>query len=178
MPGEELVSFSPGRRWRISLHVLISVVAAMAIVVMVNYLAARHSRRLELGRGSTDLLTAVTLRVLQGVTNKVQVIVFFSHRQPLYEPVMRVLRQYELHSPRIEIEQVDYERYPGRAKQVLSQYNQDVSDESDRVIFGSNGRTKIVHETELSEYENATEAILAGREVKRTGFRGEQLFTA
>ena len=178
MPDEESVSFSPSRRWRIGLNVLISSLALVAIVVLLNYLAARYSKRFELGHQSRDALTPVTLRVLQGITNKVQAVVFFSHRQALYEPVMRLLRQYELRSQKIELEQVDYERYPGRAKQVLGQFNQDVSDEGDRVIFAANGRTKVVHESELSVYDNPAQAILSGSEIKRTGFRGEELFTA
>ena len=38
-------SFTRGRKWAIGFNVVIAIVSAFAIVVMANYLAARHSMR-------------------------------------------------------------------------------------------------------------------------------------
>ena len=39
-------SFSLSRRWSIRLNVSVAILAALALVLMVNYLAARHFTRL------------------------------------------------------------------------------------------------------------------------------------
>jgi len=43
---ESLPSFAPNRQWKLGLNVVASCVLLLAILIMVNYLAARHSRRL------------------------------------------------------------------------------------------------------------------------------------
>jgi hypothetical protein len=174
----ETPSFSPGRRWRIGSNVFFSTLAFVAIVVMANYLASRHFKTLEHHLQGRRELSPVTLRLLQTLTNKVRVVVLFSHRGDLYDPVISLLHKYSTKSPQIEIEDVDYERYIGRAKQILSELKQDGPIEDDRVIFAANGRTKVVHEGELSEYARATQEMMEGKEIHRTGFRGEELFSA
>ena len=42
-------SFSKARKWSISLNVLVASATVLALVLMVNYLAARHFTRLSLG---------------------------------------------------------------------------------------------------------------------------------
>ena len=71
-------------------------------------------------------------------------------------------------------------RFPklGQAWDLLTEAGQEGPVDDDRVIFAANGRAKVVHESELSEYANAAHEMMAGKEVSRTGFRGEQLFTA
>ncbi|MCI0536654.1 MAG: GldG family protein [Verrucomicrobiales bacterium] len=178
MPDLATPSFSTARRWRIGSNVFISTLALLAIVVMANYLASRHFKRCERQLSSRRELSPVTLRILQTLTNKVKVVVLFSHRSEMYEPVRSLLHKYSTKSPQIEVEDVDYERYIGRAKQVLAELKQEGPVEDDRVIFSANGRTKVVHEGELSEYANAAQEMMEGKEINRTGFRGEQLFTA
>ncbi len=178
MSAEDTPSFSPGRRWRIGSNVFMSSLALLAIVVMANYLSARHFKRFERQLNSKRDLSPVTLRVLQTLTNKVKVALLFNHRGNMYDPVMSLLQKYSAKCPQIEIEDVDYERYLGRAKQVLAEFKQEGPIDDDRVIFAANGRTKVVHEGELSEYANAAQEMMEGKEIHRTAFRAEQLFTA
>ncbi|MSU62001.1 MAG: hypothetical protein EXS31_06345 [Pedosphaera sp.] len=178
MTDPDTPSFSTARRWSIGFQVLLSIGAIIALVVMGNYLSARHFIRFERPGGSKQQLSPVTIRLLQSLTNKVRVVVFFNHRNALFGPVTSLLNQYALRSSQIEVEQVDYERFPGRARQALADLKLDPSADTDRIIFTSTGRTKVVHEGELSIYDNPTQAVLSGKEVKRTGFKGEQLFSA
>lgn len=168
-------TFMPGRKWRIGLHVVTSVLALLAIVVMVNYLSSRHYRRFHVGPGSRVALSPVTLQILKAVTNELKVIVFFDSREPLYGSVVQLLNEYQAKCPKLTVEHVDYLRYRGRAEMVQSQYKM-APGEGDRVIFDSNGKVKVVYEKELSDYDYSS--MLKGREVRRTAFKGEQLFTA
>src|SRR5438132_7654506 len=135
MPDEETPSFSPGRRWRIGSNVFISTLALLAIVVMANYLSAQYFKRYERPLSSRRDLSPITFRLLQTLTNRVKVVVLFSHRSEMYEPVLSLLHRYSAKCPHIEIEDVDYERYLGRAKQVLAELKQEGPIEDDRVIF-------------------------------------------
>jgi hypothetical protein len=169
-------SFSPRRRWKIAASVFLSVASMLAIVLMVNYLGARHFQRIQVSSDPRLQLSPLTLQVLRAVTNNVRVIVFFDRERPLYGLVSELLSEYELKCPQLEVEYVDYVRSPGRAREVESRYGLAAADEGDRVIFESGGRRRVLYARDLSEFDYA--AILRGEEAKRTSFKGEQLFSA
>jgi hypothetical protein len=175
-PTSSSPSFSPGHRWKVGLNVAASIMAMVVIVVMVNFLAARHFRRFQWSSDSRFRLSRVTTEVLHSLTNKVKVIVFFDRTKPLYDLVSDLLDQYRLQCPNLEIEHVDYERSPGRAKLIQAEYALSSADEGDRVIFDAGGRRRMVYAKDLSEYDY--NALLKGKVVKMTGFKGEQLFTS
>lgn len=178
MPSRTLpASFAPNRRWKYGANVVLSTLALVAIVLMVNYLAARHFRRFRWAADSRPSLSPVTLDVLHSMTNKVRVVVFYNRTKPLYDLVVDLLDQYRLQCSKLEVEYVDYERSPARAKLIQTQYDLSAAEDGDRVIFDSNGRRRIVYAKDLSDLDYS--ALLKGQqEVKRTGFKGEQLFTS
>jgi hypothetical protein len=169
-------TFSPGRRWKIGLNVVASVLALMLILGLANFLAARHSRRFHWSSDPRFQLSPVTSEVLRAVTNQIKVIVFFDRTKPLYDLVSDLLGQYQLECPRLQIEYVDYSRAIGRAQTVQAEYDLAPAAEGDRVVFDSADKRRVVYAKELSEYDY--NAILKGEEVKLTGFKGEQLFTS
>ena len=173
---EALPSFRPNRRWRIGLHVALGIAAVLALVIMVNYLAARHFKRIEWALGSRPELSPVTLRILREVTNTVKVVVFYDRKQPLYGPVTDLLSQFKLRCPRLELEYVDYTRFLGRAEEIQAAYELDPSERGDRIIFAGNGKKRIVYSRELSEFDYSQ--VFTERKAKRTAFKGEQLFAA
>jgi hypothetical protein len=165
-------SFSPGKKWSIGISVFFSVVSLMALVVMLNYLAHRHNERFPLSYASKHKLTPLTLQVLANLTNSVKVTVFFDRREPLFGSVSSLIKEYQSRAPKLDVEFVDY-RMPGRAETIRNQYKITSGSDNSRVIFDSGGQVRTVLSTELSEYN-----IGEGKEIKRTGFRGEQLFTS
>ncbi|MBI4325826.1 MAG: GldG family protein [Chloroflexi bacterium] len=168
-------SFSWGRKWSIGLNVMISILALLEVAVMLNYLAARHYRRFYLSSQTRYQLSPLTMRVLNSLTHKVRVIVFFDRREPLYSSVSSLIKEYQLVCPKLEVEYVDY-RYPGRAEAIRTQYALAATANENQIIFDANGRTKVVSSTQLSEYDYSE--LLSKREVKRTAFKGEQMFTS
>src|SRR5687767_10266397 len=165
-------SFTRGRKWTAGLNVVVGLLSAFAIVVMVNYLSARHSVRFNWLDAAGNQLSPLTVRVLSGVTNKVRVIVYFSRNDPLFGHVTGLLKDYQLNRPKMELEVVDY-RFPGRSEKIRAEYNLSSVTEGSRVIFDCGGRVRVVSGGELSDY-----AMGADRQIRRSAFKGEQLFTS
>lgn len=165
-------SFTRGRKWTVGFNVVVALLSAFAIVVMVNYLAARHSVRYNWVDSAGNKLSPLTQRVLSGVTNKLRVIVYFSRNDPLFGSVTGLLKDYQLHCPKMELEVVDY-RFPGRSEKIRAEYNLNSVMEGSRVIFDYGGRVRVVSGGELSDY-----AMGADRQIRRSAFKGEQLFTS
>jgi hypothetical protein len=166
-------SFTRGRKWRVGFNVTVAVLSLVALVTMVNFLAARHSVRYNWVDSANVKLSPLTERVLTGVTNKVKVVVFFSRSDaPLFGLVTGLLKDYQLRCPNIELEVVDH-RFPGRSEKIRSEYNLSASGEGSRVIFDCGGRTRVVNRSELSDF-----AMGEDKQIRRAAFKGEQLFTS
>lgn len=169
-------TFSVARRLRVAGQVFLAVAALSAIVAMVNYLAARHYRRFHWTVDARFVLSPVTREVLARLTNEVSVTVLFDREHVLFPAVYGLLTEYAYACPRLKLEHVDYRRDPGRAE-LIAQRHQLPSSEADLVVFESGPRTRIVRAAELSEYDLGP--LLAGSgTVRRSGFKGEALFTA
>lgn len=178
-------SFSNQRRWRIAVHVLVSIVAALAIVVMVNYLASRHYNRYQLSQADRNQLSPYTLRMLSTLTNTVKVMIFFDKDDPssLFSQVSSLLKEYQLASPRIEVQHIEFNHNPGQAQFLKDRYKQffpgldEEISQKNLLIFDSGNRPpRIVFEKELADYDHSS--ILRGEAPKRTSFKGEQVFTS
>ena len=177
MTSDPTPSFSPGRKWNRSLQLVISLLAVIALVVMVNYLAARHSVRWPWSRNAQAELSPRTQRVLAGVTNTVKVILYFDKRDPLYEMSWNLLKIYRYANDRIQLETVDYNIDPGAAEVVKAAYKLGQTDR-DLVLFECQGNRKSIYQGELSEID--IQPLLRGEsgELRRTHFKGEAAFTA
>ncbi|MHB9007096.1 MAG: GldG family protein [Limisphaerales bacterium] len=170
------VSFSPPRQLRIGASVAVSLLALAAVVLMTNYLAARHYQRFLWTSDARYELSTQTRQLLAGVTVDFRVTILFDRNEPLFDTVSGLLKEYAYACPRITVEHVDYQRDLGRAETVIARYQLSQTD-IDLVVFDAGGRTKIVRSSELSDY-NLQDLFAGEREVKRIAFRGEPLFTS
>jgi ABC-2 type transport system permease protein len=170
-------SFSMARRWTLSLNVLLSILAVVALVAMVNYLAARHFHRIPISQLARMELSGQTRRILQSVTNNVKVTIYYDRTDGLYEMVNGLLKEYKFANGRIGVETVDYVKDPAAAQRVKAQY-QLASQQKNVVIFECHGNKKVVYEKELSDLD--LEPLISGKstEVRRSAFKGELLFTS
>lgn len=169
---------SPLRRLTIGLTVLVGILSMLAIVVMLNYLANRHFARIHVTDDPRHQLSPMTRQVLQGLTDPVQVIVFFEPDPTgtLYSAVKGLLTEYDLLSPQLQVEFLDYRINPGRAAELKDEFNLPTTGNPDLIIFAGRGRHKIVHEKELADYDIGS--ILEGEPARRSAFNGETLFTS
>lgn len=171
-------SFSLLRRWGIGINVVISALALFAIVCMVNYLSSRHFRRFEWTEDPRFALAPQTRQLLLGLTNDIQVTVLFDPEEsPLYGAVKGLLKEYELASRHLRVEYVNHVQDPGRAQELRARYKLTGADTLLVIFEGPGGRPpRIVRERELSDYD--IQGLLHGQPARRTGFKGEQFFTA
>jgi hypothetical protein len=171
-------TFSAGRRWAVRLNVMLGVCSALAVALMVNYLAARYFVRTPLARAAQAPLSPLSKRVLGMITNQINVTVLFDKDDPVYEPVLALLKEYKYVNDKIVVKTVDYIRQPGEAQLVKTLYKLSQGPDKDLVIFEGNGRTRIITSGELSEID--VQPLLTGqsKEARRTHFKGEVMFTS
>lgn len=178
-------SFSRRRRWSLGLNAVVGGVALLAIMVMLNYLAARHYWRHTAGSEAAVRLSPMTQRMLQSVTNQVDVTVLFEPdpRDSLYAATVNLLAEYHHINPNVVVEKVDPKRDPARAQTILAQHNISSLGERELVIFAQGERVQVVNSSDLSEWDiDTTKAMTVAasggtNEFRRKGYRGESLFT-
>ncbi len=183
-PKPSPASFSAGRRWSRAFNSVVGIVSLVAIVVMVNYLASGWYRRWELSKNGRFDLSPQTTRLLQGVTNEVEVFVCFEveKEQELHGWSQSLLRQYANLNPRIHVRSIDPSRAPGSVSQILATNQLGTLANKNFILFSSEGRRWVVFANQLSDYsqpipitgENGQPAF----EFRRTTFKGEVLFSS
>lgn len=144
-------SFSTRQRWGIFFSVIISIVAVVALVIMLNYLGARYYARFMLSADSSIQLSPQTLGLLKSITNEVKVVVYYDKKDRLYRPITDWLKEYQLTNPKISVRTVDYERDAAAALQIKNTYKLGSADDKDLIIFECNGRFYIVPGSRLAE---------------------------
>jgi len=178
MTPEPPPSFSPGRKWNITLNTVLLVLSVFALLAMANYLAARHYQRFAWSGSAQAELSPLTKKVLAAVTNEVRATLYFDRREPLFEMSHSLLKSYATANPRVVIETIDYNRDAAAAQAAKRKYNLSEKNDRDLVIFECQGRQKNVYQGELSDLD--LRELMAGRsaEVKRIAFKGEMHFTS
>lgn len=173
-------SFVPGRRYRIGLSVLVGLVSLLAITALVNHLAVTRLRwRTDVSALRRFGLSPLTRQVLAGMTNDVKVTVLFTRDSDLYGSIEGLLREYTELQPRVHVRTVDYDAEPATALLVRAGYKLRQED-ANLVLFDGGSQVVRVAETELSTYDANLNELARGRqrEIRRSGFKGEQLFTS
>jgi len=178
-------SFSPRQKWSIALNVTLSTIAAFAILVGINYLSSRYfHHRFYLSQDTRVQLSPKTLSVLKGLTNNVDITVYYDKEEPLYDDIMLLLQEYQAHSRKLTVKTIDYYHDVGPAAAFLARLHLGSTTNKDFVVFESNGRSDSVPGNWLNQYRYAYEpgtnaddsTVYLTR--KRTKFNGEMLFTA
>jgi len=175
-----LSTFSRSRKWSIALQVGVGMLAFAAIVVMVNYLSARHFTRFHWSdRGSMEL-SPRTLALLQSMTNLVEITVFFDGETELFAPVNQLLEEYLSASPNLSVRKVDPIWKPAAAQSVRTRFNLPAETDANLVIFHHAGRTRVITEPMLVDRDYAQEIVdgeLSFRP-RNHAFKGELMFTS
>ena len=114
---EALKAFSIRRSTRLGANSILMVLLFAAILVIVNFLAARHTMRWDLSETQHFTLAPQTHKVLRGLTREVKVTVFAQERSPSFNTYRDLLDSYKQDSDQLKVEFVDPERRPGVARQ-------------------------------------------------------------
>jgi len=175
-----LISFSKGRRWSIAFQVVLGVVAFSAIVVMVNYLSARHFQRFHWSERGSLALTPQTLALLQAMTNRIEITVFFDSEAELFTPVSQLLEEYLSASPHLSVRKVDLYRNPTAAQAVRTRFNLPADTDDNLVIFHHANRTRVITEPMLvdKDYEQSLVDGQLNFRPRNRAFKGELMFSS
>jgi ABC-type uncharacterized transport system involved in gliding motility auxiliary subunit len=175
-------SFSPGRRWKIGLEVVVRTALVLAVVVMVNYLGARFFGRFYLSSQTRIRLAPQTMSVLRSLTNHINVTLYYDTRDEndFYPDIVALLNEYRSANPRLSVTTVDYVRDAGEAQKIKEQYKLNSPTDKNLVIFDCEGRVKIVPGDALTQVKLEAVPNPKEREFRRRpiAFNGEQAFTS
>jgi len=184
-PASHPPSFSPRRRWKIGLDLVVRTALVGAVVVMVNFLGAQFFHRFYLSSQTRLVMSSRTLSVLHSLTNHVAVTLYYDRKDDFYPDIVALLNEYRSANPLITVRTVDYVRDAGEAEKVKAQYKLDSPTDKNLVIFDAGkGRIKIANGDSLTQFtleevppNNRSQRQLEF-ERKPVAFRGEEMFTA
>ncbi|HEX9154525.1 MAG TPA: GldG family protein, partial [Nitrospira sp.] len=105
-------AFSTRRATRMGANSLLMVLLFVCILVIVNFLASRHSVRWDLSENQNFSLSPQTHRIIRSLPRDVKITVFTREKDPGYQSYKERLDSYRQASPKITVEFVDPERQP------------------------------------------------------------------
>src|SRR6266487_2703246 len=179
-PTQTKPSFSPYRKWGIGLNVCLTILVVLSVVVMVNYLGREYFKRVYLSERTKIQLHPRTLKLLESLTNQVNVTIYYDKTEELYSTVAELLNAYAAANPKISVQTVDYHRDPAGAQKVKDHYRLASATDKNLVIFDCEGKVKPVNGNALAEYtiEPVPNEKEATYRRKPENFRGERVFTS
>jgi ABC-type uncharacterized transport system involved in gliding motility auxiliary subunit len=149
-----------------------AIALAAALLVGVNYLSARHWTRGDWTKAKIYSLSETTKKVVAGLKKPVRITVFMTRASRLFVPVRELLTRYKALSPNIQVEELDPERNPARAEQLVKEFGVKQA----TVVFRSGDKKKYVEEDKLAEFDFSGAQFGGPAEVK--AFKGEEQFTS
>lgn len=155
---ETFKAFSARRSTRLGANSFLMVLFFVAILTIVNFLAARHSIRWDLSENQNFSLAPQTHRVIRSLPREVKITVFTRERDPGYQSYKERLDSYRQASPKITVEFVDPERQP----KIAQSYG---ISRSDTAVFESGNQT--VRVTSPSEAELTGALIRVSKDDKK-----------
>ena len=176
-PRDEKLPTLRHRRLVIGANVLVQIVALLAVVVMVNWLASRHYVRFDWTKAGYYQLAGKTKQVLASLKDPVDLIVFLppnDHRdyvEKILDDVRNLLKEFQFYGKeKLHVEYVDPQRDLARAQQLVKQYT---LDSPDVIIFASRGHHKYVRLDEMVDLDTQSQEM---GESHVKAFKGEGLF--
>ncbi len=149
-----------------------AVVLLGALLVFANYFSGRYYKRFDWTRTKLYSLSEKSENVLATLDEPVEVYVFLSPQDELYEPVRELLRRYEAATPRVTVKIVDPEKSPLEAEQLVQRFA--VTGASIVVVRGDDKR--VIDSSELADMDFS--GLQMGGQPRMAGFKGEQAVTS
>ncbi len=109
---QSVKAFSSRRSTRMGANSLLMILLFTCILVIVNFLAARHSIRWDLSENQNFTLSPQTHRIIRSLPRDVKITVFTREKDPGYQSFKERLDSYRQTSAKITVEFVDPERQP------------------------------------------------------------------
>ena len=151
----------------------LGIVLALALTVMVNWVAARRWVQGDWTSSRVYSLSAKTLGILSELDQDIEVVVFMTPGSAFYEQVSVLLGRYEAASSHLHVEFIDPDREPLKTRQLAEQYGVSVAD---TVVFQYGDRSKYVTADQMASYDHS--GMQMGGAPRLKAFKGEEQFTS
>jgi len=155
---EAVKAFSARRSTHMGANSILMILLVVAILVIVNFLASRHSMRWDLSENQNFTLAPQTHRVLRNLPHDVKVTVFTREKDPGYQGYKERLESYRQAATKLTVEFVDPERQPKIAQ------NYGIF-RTDTAVFESHGQT--IRVTSPSEVELTGALLRISKDAKK-----------
>ena len=155
---ETVKAFSSRRSTKMGLNSFLMILLFSGILVIVNFLASRHSVRWDLSENQNFTLAPQTYRVLRTLPRDVNITVFTRETDSGYQAFKERLESYRQASPKLSVEFIDPEKQPKIAQ------NYGIF-RTDTAIFESDGQT--IRVTSPSEVELTGALIRISKDSKK-----------
>jgi ABC-type uncharacterized transport system involved in gliding motility auxiliary subunit len=163
----DVAEFYKGRGARYGTLSIVSIVVFLGILIAVNYLGTRQSRRWDLTANQVYSLSDQTVRILQELKEPVRFVVFERNdRQDVHRDR---LNEFTYHSSQVSTEFVDPDREPSRATEAKI-------DTLPTILIQHQGRTERVTSSDEQDLANGLIKAITGqaRKVYFTQGHGEK----
>jgi ABC-type uncharacterized transport system involved in gliding motility auxiliary subunit len=159
------------KRFLSKLNVLAALVFALVVVLMVNYIAAQNAVRSDWSSRRFYQLSEKTVKLLEQLDQKVNVVVFFQPEHQLFSDVENLLKEYAYHSKALRIRWVDPMRDMAETERLALQYK---LTKANVVVFEVGDRSTVVSQDELADYSTKE----GRKDPVMSAFKGEQAFSS
>jgi len=151
-----------------------SILLCAVLALMINYLASRHYIRLDWTSGRQSTLSGKTAALLASMENDALITVLMQTDHEVmhlvYDDLLHMLAAYEYAAKgRIQIEQVDPDRQPGRTLELMARFE---LEEPNAVVIEYGERAETIDGLELAEIDYGP--VMHGGLPRRKSFKGEQ----
>lgn len=157
----DVMSFYGTRQARYGTVSIVGIVVAIGIFAAVNYLGSRQTKRWDLTENQAHSLSEQSVKILQGLDEPVQFTVY--DQETGFERFRTRFETYQYESDQVQVEYVDVDRQPARAKEAgITQYG--------TVVATYRGREqRLTSSIEEQDVTNALIKLVSGAE-KRVYF--------
>jgi ABC-type uncharacterized transport system involved in gliding motility auxiliary subunit len=152
----DLLSILKGRAVRYGANAVFYSVLVLLIVVAVNFLSARHRKRVDLTSSGANTLAPQTIRILGSLAKDVEMIAFYTDNGTQQRQRFEDLAgEYRYHTRRLKARVVNPLKSPGEARQY------EIVQDGTVVVLSENGEARL---TRVSEQELTNAILKATRE--------------
>ncbi len=152
---------------------LTAAVLVVALVIMVNWLGARHWRRADWTASNLYTLSEKSLNIVNDLEQPVRIIVFMTPTSSLWPQVHELLNRYDAASGQIEVDYIDPDREPLKTQKLAEEFGISVAN---TVVFTSGDRSKYVTSDQMAEFDYS--GLQYGAQPRLKAFKAEEEFTA
>ncbi|MDE1170848.1 MAG: GldG family protein [Verrucomicrobium sp.] len=168
-------TFAKAQRSQLGLNSLLTIVLALAVLAMANYVGFRYYVRHDFSKGSYYKLSDKTVKILKNLPDEVEITTLMAN-SGLRSEIENLLREYRYKGgSKIKLEFIDAGVDIPRAEELIRKYNLDPKQEN-VIVIEYKDRHKVINDSSLAEYSQPNPFTGEAGELK--AFKGEAQFTA